>query len=311
MIIYNSYKGLTLPPVAIATGMFDGVHRGHRSVIEHLVKSASERRLEPVVLTFDPHPKAVLRPLDFYTKYLTTVEEKGSLLGGLGVKHLIVAGFTEELRMMDTCRFVEEILINRLNARHLVVGFNNQFGRGRSGDFTAISACASVKGITADLANEIKEGGKEISSTLIRNYIDRGDVSEAAILLGYNYNLTGTVVRGRAIGRTIGFPTANIEPVNKNKLVPGNGVYAVKIEVDNNIWNGAMSIGVNPTVSDLSDERTLEVNIMGFSGDLYGKPVKIIFFEKIREEEKFSSMEELATQINKDREKAMAILAGR
>ena len=237
---------------------------------------------------------------------LNTLEEKTELLEKAGIDHLIVHPFTREFSMLSSKDFIEGVLVEKLGTKKLVIGYDHHFGKNREGSFEHLQRFGPVYGFEVEEipAREIDHVG--VSSTRIRNALQTGDVQTARAFLGYNYPLSGTVVKGRQLGRTIGFPTANLRVNDPYKLVPADGVYAVWVKRGNAVHKGMMSIGMNPTVD--GKERTIEVNLLDFDADLYGETLTLGFVQRLRDEEKFDGLEALKTQLAKDREMTLAVL---
>lgn len=277
----------------VSTGFFDGVHLGHRLVLRTLVGEARRRGEESIVITFWPHPRNVLQNDARNLRLLTSLEEKKSLLMAQGVDRVEVLPFTKEFASMRAEEYLS-LLRERFGASLVVMGYDNRIGSdGRSAKDFEDSDFVILSG-AVDGADEMP-----ISSTRIRNELLEGRIEEANAMLGYSYSLYGVVVAGNRMGRTIGFPTANIQLYEPLKLVPGNGVYAVEVEVNGGFFKGMCNIGTRPTVG--GSARTIEVHILDFSEDIYGLPLKIRFLRRIRDERKFPSLEALREQLEKDR----------
>lgn len=293
--------------VVLTAGTFDGVHLGHKKIIDKVVQSAKKIDGESVILTFFPHPRMVLYPEGNDLKLLNTIEEKIELLQQLGVDHLIIHPFSVEFSRITSLDFVREILVNKLNTKKLVIGYDHQFGKNREGSFEHLKEYGPLYGFEVEEipAQEIQQ--INISSTKIRNSLLIGEIQAANQFLGYHYFINGTVVEGSQVGRQMGFPTANIEVAEDYKLIPGNGVYAVKIVLENSIYNGMLNIGTRPTIK--GNNVTIEVNIFNFNQEIYNKPIRIEFFEKIRNEVKFNELAELQQQLNHDKQKVLQLFA--
>ena len=272
----------------VTTGFFDGVHLGHRHVIETVVSSARERGEEAVVVTFWPHPRTVLQQDARDFRILNTLEEKKALLQGLGIDRVEVIPFTRDFASLTAAQYLD-LLINKYQADVLVMGYNNTVG----------SDLKTAKDIDNVIVVD-KIGDNTLSSTVIRKKLAEGDVAVANEMLGYEYTMTGAVVAGNRMGRTIGFPTANLQLYEPLKLVPGNGVYAVEVEVLGTKYKGMCNIGTRPTVGGVS--RTIETHILDFDQDIYGLPIMLRFRRRIRDERKFASLEALREQLTLDRE---------
>tara|TARA_B100000900_G_C20598334_1_gene724372 strand:- start:1882 stop:2808 length:927 start_codon:yes stop_codon:yes gene_type:complete len=290
----------------VTTGTFDGVHFGHRKIIDRLKKVAQNCNGETVLLTFSPHPRMVLFPDDQDLKLLTTIEEKKLLLEKVGIQHLIIHPFTKEFSRISSINFVRDILVNELKTHKLVIGYNHHFGRNREGTFEHLQEFASVYGFEVEEIQVQLLDNIGVSSTKIRKALFKGNVETAAEYLGYQYQLSGTVVKGNAIGRTIGFPTANIELHDYKKIIPNDGVYAVWVTVDGLSYKGMMNIGKKPTINN--QVRTLEVHLLEFEQDIYRRDVIIQFVKRIRDEIAFQEVSELKNQLEKDRALVLTIL---
>lgn len=308
MVIHNGYDNLNLFQPVVTVGVFDGVHLGHRALLDHLASVAVKRGGESVVVTFDPHPRLVVseNPQDFF--FLTTMDEKKRLMAESPVTHMVLIGFTKDLGNLTAELFIRDILVNHIGLKHLVVGYDNHFGRNREGDFRKISQYGSLYGFTVDQARKVSSYEGIISSTSIRDALLKGDLENANRWLGYDYFMTGIVIEGRKLGRSFGFPTANISVCDSHKLIPANGVYAVDVLINGRIMPGMLSIGFNPTVSAGQGPRSIEVNIFDLDMNLYGNSVTIIFRFRLRDEKKFENVEQLAEQMKLDRQKAMKLL---
>ena len=301
----NNYPSLNNPYVTV--GVFDGVHLGHKALLDQLVLKAGNAGRESVVITFEPHPKLVLPGTKSNLSLLSTPEEKKELLGKSGINHLIIMPFTSELAGMGAGQFIKEILARKIGAGYLLVGYDNHFGKGRDADFISIREHALMHGMETEQVGAIKGPGGFISSTSIRNALMNGRLDTANACLGYSYSLKGEVVAGKKIGHSLGFPTANIM-VPENKLVPADGVYAVETITGAEKYYGMLSIGVNPTVNKGSRIRSVEVNIFGFDRDLYGQTLKVVFRYRLRDEKKFANTKQLSDQMKLDKIEALRLL---
>ena len=286
--------------MVVATGFFDGVHTGHRLVIEQLVQAAAVRGDESMVVTFWPHPRNVLQKEARSLRLLTTLAEKKELLHELGVDKVEVLQFTKEFSTMTTEDYLR-MLMSEYGARTILVGYDNRMGfDAKSADEVARTAeSLGLEVVRTDMVSS--EKGYAVSSTKIRQCLEEGNVQDAAVMLGYDYHLEGVVVAGNRIGRTIGFPTANIQLYEPLKLVPGNGVYFTKVHTLGRDLYGMCNIGYRPTVGN-GNARTIETNIFGFDEDIYGLDIKVTFVEKIRDEIKFDSLEALRNQLTLDKD---------
>lgn len=292
---------------AVTTGTFDGVHLGHKIIIERLIAAARTIGGESVLLTFYPHPRMVLFPDDDQIKMLNTPIEKENLLQASGIDHLVVIPFTKEFSRLSSLEFVRNILSNTLKAKKLVIGYDHHFGRNREGSFAHLLEFGSLYGFQVEEIPAQDIDHVAISSSKIRQALALGDLNTANSYLGYEYNITGKVIKGKQLGRTIGYPTANIEINDSYKLIPAIGVYAVKIKYALNIYNGMLSIGKNPTVTE-NGPLTIEVNIFDFDLEIYNKQITVYFYKKLRDEEKYDSINQLKSQLAIDKENAIKYL---
>ena len=284
-------------PCVVTIGTFDGVHVGHRAILERLVASARREGIQSVLLTFFPHPRMVLQK-ESNIKLLNTISEKKQLLKEIGLDHLIVHPFTQEFSRLSAVEFVRDILVAAVNAKKVVIGYDHRFGRNRTASIDDLREFGQVYNfeVVEISAQEISE--VTVSSTKIRRALEEGDVSTANKFLGYPYMLSGVVVPGKQIGRTLAYPTANLEIKEKYKLIPANGVYIVFSEINGRVVYGITSIGTNPTVG--GEDRTIETYFLDYEGDLYDHNLRIEFIAKIRDEATFESVHELQVAIQKD-----------
>jgi len=309
MIIHDGYDGLNLKSPVATLGIFDGVHQGHMALIGRLISFAKKDNGESVVITFSPHPRLVLDPGNTDLAFLTTIEEKITLLENAGIDHLVVIQFNEAFSAIPACDFIKDILVGKIGTRHLIIGFNHHFGRRGEGDINTIKQCSEALNFKVEQIGGYYTGEVAVSSSLIRNALLNGKLDEANSWLGYSYSVTGTVIEGKKLGRTIGFPTANIKPDSPNKLIPSNGVYAVEVSLGDEILQGMLSIGSNPTVNTDRSFRSIEVNILNFDQDIYGRKISIIFRKRLRDEKKFDGLDQLIEQMKLDRQNALQILS--
>jgi riboflavin kinase/FMN adenylyltransferase len=293
----------------VTIGTFDGVHLGHQKVISKLKKYASIYTGESVVFTFNPHPRLVTLPQEKSLRLLTTLNEKSTLFEIAGIDHLVIYPFTTEFSQLSYSEFVEQILIKKMGTHCLVVGYDHKFGRNREGGFNYLENCAKKFDFHIEKLDALLLDKVHISSTRIRSALQNGNVKQANTYLGYKFALHGKVVSGKKVGRKIGFPTANIEASDKNKLIPGYGVYAVEVLLNGDKYKGMLNIGTRPTFNQNADNRSIEVNIFDFEGDIYSKEVTLIFIDKIREEQKFEGVNALVEQLKKDKIAAQKILS--
>lgn len=283
----------------VTIGSFDGVHKGHVQVIESLKKVARQLNGEPVIISFEPHPREVLYPLEKRPGILSTLEEKTEILSSLGVAHLVILPFTRSLAELDYKDFVRHILVDKMGVKGLVVGYDHRLGKNREGTFEKLQELAERYHFYVEQEEVYEENQIFISSTKIRNALQIGDISRVNEFLGYDYMISGTVVSGDKIGRQLGFPTANIRLKDHRKLLPAAGVYAVRVEVGGKRYGGMLNIGVRPTVSSTGVER-IEVNIFDFNREIYGEEIRLFLVARIRGERKFNDKAELTAQLQQD-----------
>jgi riboflavin kinase/FMN adenylyltransferase len=305
--IYYNYTEFEVRVPVVTIGVFDGVHKGHVEIINTLIKKAAEINGEPVVLTFWPHPRIVLKQ-DSEIKLINTLKEKEELLAQNGVKHLIVLPFTEAFSQLSSIEFVKNILVDELNVRSLIIGFNHHFGHGREGNYDSIKQYADRFGFSISRLNAQLVENEKVSSTLIRKSLASGDINSANKYLGYAYPLTGKIVKGSMIGREIGFPTANLKVEEDYKIIPCLGVYAATAIVDNCEYMAMVNIGFRPTINIHPHNVSIEAHLIGFSGDLYNKYVTLQFRNRIRDERKFGGIEDLKKQLEFDKLETINIL---
>lgn len=289
---------------SLTLGNFDGIHVGHQTLLLRTVEVATELNLPSVVVTYHPNPAVVLGKKPNF-KYLTLEDEKEELIAQFGIDYLIVLEFTERLSKMSAEEFLEKIIIQKLNAKHIVIGYNHFFGEGRRGDFNLLDSNKEKFGYKVELKEAVLQLNSKISSSLIRSHLEKGEMHQAKSLLGRNYHLRGKVIEGAKRGRTIGFPTANMF-VDENRLLPNFGVYACFIYIQGTCFSGMANIGFNPTFE--GGKVHVEVNIFDFSEDIYGKSIELELVERIRDEKKFSGIDELKIQLTKDKESSLQIL---
>jgi riboflavin kinase / FMN adenylyltransferase len=287
----------------VTIGNFDGVHKGHVEIFRHLKERGRTLDLPVVVVTFDPHPLKVLSP-DTAPPMITTFDQKAALIAGVGIDCLAVASFTPQFAQMKADDFVRDILCDSLGMRHIVIGHDYAFGRGREGNYMTLEKIGAERGFTLEDMNPIGEGGIVFSSSLVRRMLADGDVESASKILGRYHTISGTVVHGREIGQTLGFPTANIS--TPNELIPADGVYAVMVSVDGQLVKGACNIGLNPTFDD--GMHTIEVFLLDFSGRIYGREIAVCFVQRLRDVRKFQDASALMLAIRQDVERTRMIL---
>ena len=301
MKIYTDIQTFKAINPVVTIGTFDGVHNGHKKVIARLKELAGKLNGESVVFTFYPHPRQVLNPGENNLRLLTTPEEKIKLFEKAGIDHLIIFPFTKEFSNLSYSDFVKTILVDKIHTRCLVVGYDHKFGKGREGGYDFLKNCAEQYNFKLEKLDALAMDDVNISSTKIRAALQNGDIDRANEFLGYNFTLHGIVVGGQKIGRKIQFPTANIEASDPSKIIPGYGVYAVTIGIDNVVYNGMLNIGTRPTVNNNADQRSIEVHIFDFDKNIYGEKAELRFFHKMRDERKFSSIDALKLQLENDK----------
>ena len=290
----------------VTSGTFDGVHIGHQKILKRLKELAQEVDGETVVLTFWPHPRLVLRPDDDSLKLLNTFEEKAVLLQQAGIDHLVQIPFTEDFSRLSSQEYVQQLLVEKLGTQYLVIGYDHRFGRNREGGFDYLKSNAPSFGFQVEEIPRQDIDDIGVSSTKIRQSLISGNVSVANVYLGRAYEISGSVVSGDKIGRGLGFPTANIQVSETYKLIPADGIYAVRVQHQEKSYGGMLYIGNRPTLQGKA--KTIEVNIFNFEQDIYGDSLTVSFLERIRGDMTLKSLEELTTQLVKDRSAALAIL---
>jgi len=306
--IYKQINELQLKNGTIITiGTFDGVHLGHKKILNQLIDKKKQSGLETMVFTFDPHPRKVLFPDQQDLKLITNTYEKVSLLSEIGIDHVIVYPFSKAFSEINPDEYIGEILVEKLKAKCIIVGYDHRFGKNRVGGLDLLIKYAEkynyeVIEIAAEDINSIN-----ISSTQIRKAIESGNIELANQFLGYSFFISGKVSEGKKLGRTIGFPTANISISDVNKIIPKNGVYAVKVEIKNKLFNGMLNIGINPTVSTTLQLK-MEVHLFDFNQQVYGEEIKVSFIYRVRDEQKFSDIEALKNQLELDKQHIMSLL---
>lgn len=308
MKVWFINDSLSLKHPVVTIGMFDGVHRGHQFILEHLKAQAKVHGGESVVLTLWPHPRIVLNQELHNFKLLHTLQEKIREMGRHGIDHLVVVPFDREIASLTACDFVQKYLVGSLGVEVLLVGYDNRFGKDRKGDPEGLRMCAEKNSYRIEKLPEYHSEQGSVSSTAIREKILDGNMESAEKMLGYHYYLSGFIVEGNHIGRQMGFPTANIHPHDPNKLIPMNGVYAIRAELRGEIHNGMLNIGFRPTIDSAMAVKTIEAHLFGVTGDFYDEEVVIHFVNRVRDEMKFSGLEALKQQLHKDKATIEAFL---
>jgi riboflavin kinase/FMN adenylyltransferase len=302
--------GAHLPPevqgAAVTVGTFDGVHRGHLDLISRLVRQAHERGLHSVAITFEPHPLDVVNPAAA-PPLLTVGEEKLDVLGETGLDHVVVLEFTHDLAALSATEFVDQILRDSFRMRHLLIGHDHGFGRERAGNAAVLQSLGASRGFSVGVVEPVAaEDGRWISSTAIRRAVAGGDLPKAGELLGRPYSISGTVVPGAARGRALGFPTLNLSKPSPRKLLPPDGVYAVRVKTDRGTFGGMMNLGPRPTFGEY--ERSIEAYLFDVSGDFYGQNVRLDVLKRLRDTRTFESADALVSQIKLDESDARSAL---
>jgi riboflavin kinase/FMN adenylyltransferase len=294
-------------PLFLAIGVFDGVHLGHQAVISTSAQNARNIAGTPVVVTFDPHPAKVLRPEDA-PHLLTATAHKIALIKALGVEHLLVIKFDREFASTTPQEFVRQLVENSRPLRQICVGHEWSFGKNRAGNLDLLKSLGQQSNFDVIGIKPVRVNGSVVSSTAIRTAVQNGDFARAAEMLGRDYTILGTVVHGQAIGNSLGFPTANLSA--HSEQFPPNGVYLAEASLDGNSYHGVINLGVRPTVARGVPERTLEIHLLDFDRDIYGRDIEVRFDRFLRTEMKFANVDELRDQIRKDVESARRIVAG-
>lgn len=306
MKIVNSIKSFSAnKPTIVTIGTFDGVHLGHKKILEKIVENAHSQNCESLVLTFFPHPRTILQA-DSEMKQLNTLAEKTNLLSALGIDNLVIHAFDAAFSRLTAEEFVKQVLVDTFKIKKIIIGHDHRFGRNRTANIDDLIEFGNkfgfeVEEISAKQINEVS-----ISSTKIRNALTEGNIELANNYLGYYYSLTGIVSKGKQLGRTIGFPTANIKIVEEYKLIPQNGVYIVQSNLDGIMYHGMMNIGTRPTVDGTT--QTIEIHFFDFQKELYNQKITISLLHRMRSEQKFESVDALKKQLDKDKITALAII---
>lgn len=301
MKLHTSLNSYTKAPSVITIGTFDGVHIGHQKIIDRLIKVGQQKGLKSLVLTFFPHPRMVLQS-DANIKLLNTIEERQNILSHTQLDHLVTKKFTADFANLSAHDYVKDILVDALNAKHIIIGYDHHFGKNRSANINDLKTFGKQFGFEVEEISVQDIEDVAVSSTKIRAALNQGKITVANSYLGYAYYISGTVVKGKGLGKQIGFPTANIHIEENYKLIPKNGVYIVKSTLHNATIYGMMNIGTNPTVNGTS--QTIEVNFFNVDENLYDKTLKIELLKRLRDEHKFSSVDALKTQLKIDAQNA-------
>lgn len=295
------------PNTVLTVGTFDGVHAGHRAIIDRVAEKADERNARSIIVTFDPHPRDIISPGEAGIKLLTTLQERSEILEELGIDIMLVIPFDRDFSLLSSEEFIRDIIHEKIGVSEFVIGYDHHFGRNREGTIETIERLGKELGFDSYVVSKREIGEKTVSSTAIRNSIsEEGNVKQAAEFLQRPYRLNGTVIHGDKRGKQIGYPTANIKPEHSKKIIPRDGVYAVKIRIEDEWFDGMMNIGKRPTFE--GEIKTLEVHIFNFSREIYGMEVQVRFYDRIRDEKKFSGIEDLKKQLKEDEVKAKELL---
>jgi riboflavin kinase/FMN adenylyltransferase len=300
----NNFK--RLDHAVVTSGTFDGVHKGHQKILKRLVEVAHKEGGESVLITFWPHPRIVLNDDPGFLKLINTIDEKQQILRSLGIDHLVMIPFTREFSNTTSEEFIQNVLVNAIGTKKLIIGYNHRFGKNREGSFENLKKDGPKYGFKVEEIPKHEIDHVGISSTIIRKALSLGDVSLARKYLGRYFTLTGIIIHGDKLGSKLGFPTANIQVEETYKLIPADGVYAVYVTLEGVTYQGMLNIGNRPTVD--GHEKRIEVNIFDFDEKIYGKTVTISFVHRIRDEKKFKNIESLSQQLSADRLKAIQLL---
>ncbi|MEP1306174.1 MAG: bifunctional riboflavin kinase/FAD synthetase [Balneola sp.] len=291
----------------VTVGTFDGVHLGHKALIETVVRKADERKARSVVISFDPHPRDIINPGSAGIKQLTTIRERREILEEIGIDILLIIPFTRDFSLMSSEEFVKDIVFEKVGVSEFVIGYDHHFGKDRTGTIETVENLGAELGFDAFVVSKREMGNITVSSTTIRKELsENGDVEQASKLLGREYLLNGIVIHGDKRGRTIGYPTANLKAEHPNKVIPKDGVYVVKVRVEGEWFNGMMNIGNRPTFKEA--QKALEVNIFEFDKDIYGQTIQVRFLKRLRDEVKFSGIDELVAQLDQDKQLSLDFL---
>ncbi|MBA7513072.1 Bifunctional riboflavin kinase/FMN adenylyltransferase [subsurface metagenome] len=307
--IHKDLRNFNVVTPVVTVGIFDGVHLGHITILNRLKNLARKVKGETVIITFWPHPRMALVSEGSNLKYLNTLAEKQILLDRSGIDHLVIIPFTKELSHYSAREFIKKILVDMIGVKYLVVGYNHKFGKNRQGDFQTLFSCSEEYHFTVEQLDAKIVDEEKVSSTKIREALLSGRIKTANSFLGYDYFLNGTIVAGKKIGRSIGFPTVNVLAEEDYKMIPRDGVYAVELVLDGKTFRGMLNAGVRPTVNSGGEAKSIEVHIFNFDQEIYGQDITLIFKQRIRDEKMFENMEALAKQLKLDKQEALKILA--
>jgi riboflavin kinase / FMN adenylyltransferase len=296
-----------LPFAVVTSGTFDGVHVGHQKIIERLVQRARQSGGQSVVVTYWPHPRLVVPGGHSSLRLLSTIEERIEQLSRYPIDYLLIIPFTPAFAALDRAEYVRRVLVEALRTKVLIIGYDHRFGKGREGSLAYLQQHTQEFGFTVEEIPAQDIDQVAVSSTRIRKALEQGDITTATAYLGHPYSLKGQVVHGKKLGRLLGYPTANLEVADAHKLIPAQGIYAVRVQVGDALYGGMLSIGTNPTVG--GSAQTIEVHIFDFDRDIYGQVITLYFMGYIRPEKKFAGLEELTAKLQQDQAAALALLA--
>lgn len=305
-IYHNIDEFVRLKNAVVTIGTFDGVHIGHRKIISGIRELADSSGGETVLLTFFPHPRMILHPEDESLKLINTINEKAELMEKLGINHLIITPFSRDFSNQTAESYIRDVLVNKIGTKKIVIGYDHRFGKDRQGGLDDLQRLGPVCGFDVIEIPEQDINEVAVSSTRIRSALLQGNIDLANTFLGYPFFITGTVIRGDQIGRQIGYPTANINIQERYKLIPGDGIFAVKVKIADEYYKGMAYIGTRPTLNGMT--RNIEVNIFDFDQDIYNQQLRMDFYHFVREDIKFNSLDELKEQLAKDKLDVAALL---
>ena len=302
----SNLNALDNQETVVTIGTFDGVHIGHQKIIKRLIKTGKLYGLKSVILTFFPHPRMVLQK-DSNIKLINTIEERHAILNALGLDYLLIKKFTHEFSRLSAEDFVKQILVDKLNAKKVIIGYDHRFGRNRNADINDLKTFGETYGFEVEEISAQDIDDVSVSSTKIRTALLEGDIAKANAYLGYSFMLTGVVSKGKGLGRQIHYPTANIQVEENYKLIPKQGAYIVSSKIKDDVVYGMMNIGTNPTVN--GSKQTIEVHFFDFDANIYGENIQIDLLQRIRDEEKFESVEALKKQLSLDKKTALDFIS--
>jgi riboflavin kinase / FMN adenylyltransferase len=305
-VFYNTDRLPVFNKAVITIGTFDGVHKGHKTILKEVVSHAVTAGGESVLLTFDPHPRKVIFPQQTIA-IITPLQDKLQLITDIGIEHIVVVPFDESFAGLSATEYIEQFLIKNFNPHSIVIGYDHRYGHDRTGDINLLKQYGAIHNFEVVEIPAQLIANAAVSSTKIRNAIIVGNIEEANDMLGRQYSFTGRVVHGNKLGRTLGYPTANLDPIDPEQVLPHTGIFAVTVVVEGDNYNGMISIGYNPTVTDTKTIK-IEVNIFDFDMDIYDKFIDVTFLKKLRDEQKFDSLAALVHQLHADKVAATAIV---